>query len=142
MKDESTILEIQMEVTNLMNDLETRIHKVYDKYTVSGDIPKLPPFDKLKDDRIRYECSRVLTNCIDELNELTLRVSLLNRNFVKYQHFSPSSKTEYIVVSKFKETLNSYVEILERYRFDIGSLTRNANNKLKQLEAAQYFDLS
>jgi len=79
MKDESTLLEVQMEVGNLMQDLSSRIDNVYDKYTIAGDIPKLPPFEKLRDDKTRYECSRVLTDCVDELNEMKLRVSLLSR---------------------------------------------------------------
>lgn len=141
MKDENTILEIQMEVSNLMNDLESRIHKVYDKYTVSSDIPKLPPYEKLKDERVRYECSRVLTDCVDELNEMSLRVTLLRRNFERYQNFSPASKTEYIVVSKFKESLKSYVENLTQYSIDLSRLISNANSKLRKLEAADFYNL-
>lgn len=141
MKDESTLLEVQIELGKLMSDLSSRIDKVYDKYTIAGDIPKLPPFEQLRSDKIRYECSRVLTNCVDELNEMKLRVSLLSRELYQYQNFQPASKTDYNIAVKFRETIKDHIETLTQYRFDLDSLVRNANSKLKVLENANYYDL-
>lgn len=142
MRSENTILEIQVEIDSLIKDLDNRIVSLYDKYTVNKQIPRLPPFEKLKEDRVRYECIRVLTGCVDEINDVKLRVSLLQKNLMKYQGFQPSSKTDYLVVSKFKESLKNHIDALDGYRFDLGDLTRNANSKIKALEAAQYYDMS
>ena len=142
MREESTILAAQMEVKNLVSDIDKRISAHYDKYTVNSKIPKLPPFEALKKDKIRYECIRVLTNCVDEINDLKLRTSLLQRSLIEYKRFQPSSKATYVVVSKFKDSINEYLENLDRYKFDLADLARNANNKIKTLESAQYYDFN
>ena len=74
-------------------------------------------------------------------SKMKIRISLLQRNFVKYQDFQPASSTEYVVVSNFRQSLKNYVSILEQYRFDVTDLIRNANNKIKAIEAAQYYNM-
>lgn len=142
MTDANTILELQVEIGNLIKDLDSRVMKVYDKYTIDKNIPKLPPFNALKSDEVRYNCLKVLTDCVDELNDLKLRISLLQRNLLRYQNFQPASKTDYMVVSKFRETMKLHLENLDTYRFDISDLIRNANAKIKTLEAAQYYEFT
>ena len=141
MNASDTILQIQVEVKNLMTDLESRIEGLYNRYTTDGEVTKLPPFESLKDERVRYEYTRVLTNCIDELNDLKLRISLLQRNFLTYRNFQPASKTDYLMVNALKERLKFYCDSLERYRFDVQDLIRNATFKIKALDAANYYNI-
>lgn len=142
MSDENTLLETQIVLADMMKDLDRRILDVYDKYTDNAhQIPKLPDYKELKSGVVRYTISKNLTDSIDELSELKLRVGMLYRNFKGYQDIQPPSKVDYNAVQRFKLTLKSYLDSLEQYRFEISDLIKNANNKLRILESIQYGDI-
>lgn len=138
---EAALLEMQSEVQKLMNDLESRINTVYDKYTEDKKIPKLPEYSKLKDYKIRYQCSQKLTESIDELNNLKLRVGTLYRYLSKNQNYQPTSKTNYNVVQSFKLSIKSNLDILDQYRFELADLIKNANNKIRILDSVQFYEM-
>lgn len=137
---EAALIEMQSEIQKLMNDLETRINKVYDKYTENKKIPKLPEYSKLKDHKVRYACSLKLTESIDELNDLKLRVGTLYRYLSRSQNYQPTSKTNYNVVQSFKLSVKSNLDTLDQYRFELADLIKNANNKLRVLDSVQFYE--
>ena len=138
---EAALIEMQSEIQKLMNDLEARINNVYDKYTENKKIPKLPEYSKLKDHKVRYVCSLKLTESIDELNDLKLRVGTLYRYLSKSQNYQPTSKTNYGVVQSFKLSIKSNLDILDQYRFELADLIKNANNKIRILDSVQFYEL-
>ena len=141
-KEENTLLEVQVVLKDMMSDIESSINSLYDKYTNSDNkINSLPPFESLRNDVIRYSCARNLTDCIDELNAMKLRVGILYRSMYKYQNYQPSSKTEYTVAVNFKDQIKKYISDLEDYRFELSDLIRNANNKLRVLDSVQFYDI-
>lgn len=142
MSEEQTLLQIEMTLKSLMDDFHQRLTKIYDKYMDSSkQIPKLPPYEDLKDDRLRYKLSVILTNSIDELLEMKVRAGTLSREMSKYQEFQPTSKADYLIGQKFRATVEEYVKELDQITFELSDLVRNANNKIKILDSTQYYDV-
>lgn len=142
MADGNSILEAEVTVNNIMKDLRERINKVFDKFIKDKEIPKLPPFDTLiKDDKVRYETSSNLTELIDELMILKLRVNVVRRNLEELQNIQSQTRSDYSFLCNFKNNLKKYDEELSRYKFDLGDLIRNANNKLRVLESASFYEV-
>lgn len=138
----NSLLEVNIELSNIMKDLRDRVNKVYDKYTNQSSILKLPDkLDALKSSELRYTLAKGLTDSIDELNEMKLRVGVVSRSLDEYKNFQPKSKTDYNVAISFREGIKSYLDELTQYKFDLADLVRNANNKLRVIDSWQFFDM-
>ena len=139
---ESSILEMEVTVNNIVKDLRNRIQIVFDKYTTdSKKIPKLPDFDDLvKSNRLHYETSRRLTECIDELMDVKLRVNLVRKKLGELQNIQSTSRSEYSFMCNFKNNLANYDEELAGYRFELADLIKNCNNKLRILESVSFYE--
>lgn len=141
-KVDDSILEMDMQITKIMQDLRIRIQQVYDKYTDENKkIPQLPSFDTLvKSNKLRYNTSKVLTESLDELISLKLRVSVVARNLEGMSTVQITSKSEYSVIATLKGNIKKYLEELSEYRFEISDLIKNANNKLRVLESVAFYN--
>lgn len=139
---ENSILEMEVQVNNIIKDLRQRVSKIFDKYTEeNGKIPKLPDYDELrKSSKMQYEISRRLTDCIDELMDVKIRVNLVRRSLEDIQSIQSTSRSDYTFLNNFKNNLRKYDEELSGYRFEIADLIKNANNKLRVLEAIPFHD--
>ena len=141
MSDSNTLLEVKIELGDIMKDLRDRVNRLYDKYTDQSSIMKLPDnLDSLKSSKTRYNLAKVLTDSIDELNEMKLRVGLVSRSLNEYKNFQPTSKIDYNMAVGFRETVRDYLDELTQYKFDLSDLIKNANNKLRVLDSYQFFD--
>ena len=141
-KSESSILEVEVQVNNIIKDLRQRINTVFDKYTDDKkQIPVLPEFDLLiKNNRLHYETSKRLTECIDELMDLKLRVNIVRRSLDDLQNTQASSRSDYSFLCNFKANLKKYDEELSGYKFELTDLIKNANNKLRVLESVSFYE--
>ena len=141
-KSESSILEMEVQVNNIIKDLRERINAVFDKYTdAKHEIPKLPDFDVLlKSNKLHYDTSKRLTECIDELIELKLRVNIVRRSLDDLQNIQASSRSDYTFLCNFKNNLKKYDDELSGYKFELADLIKNANNKLRVLESVSFYN--
>jgi hypothetical protein len=139
---ESSILEAEVQVNNIVKDIRSRVDAVYDRYTTDGkSVPKLPDFDTLrKNNRLHYDTSKKLTEFIDELIEVKLRVNVVRRHLEDMQKIQSTSRSDYTFMCNFKDNLKKYDEELSGYRFEIADLIKNANNKLRVLESVSFYD--
>ncbi len=138
----NSLLEVNIELSNIMKDLRDRVTRVYDKYTNQNSILKLPDkLDALKSSELRYTLAKELTNSIDELNEMKLRVGLVYRSLDEYKNYQPKSKADYNVAVSFREGIKAYLDELVQYKFELADLVKNANNKLRVIDSYQFFDL-
>lgn len=138
----NSILEVNIELSNIMKDLRDRINHVYDKYTNQSSIIKLPKdINDLKSSKLRYDLAKSLTDSIDELNEMKLRVGLVLRSLDEYKNFQPTSKADYNAAVSLREGIKSYIEELQQYKFELADIIKNANNKLRVIDSYQFFDL-
>ena len=112
MDTSSSILEMDMQVSNIMKDLRKRVQVVYDKYT--GDdrkIPELPRYEIIvNSSKDRYNLARRLTSLIDELSELKLRVGVVHRSILGMMNIQVTAKSDYTLISNFKGNLKKYEE--------------------------------
>lgn len=141
MSTENSILETEQKVSEIIKDVRARIETLYGKYMDDNrQIPSLPPFDQLmKSDRVRYELSKRLTDCIDELNSLKLRISVVRRSLDDFRKLQ-ATRSDYSLVTNFKKNIERWDEELSGYRFDISDLIKNANNKLRVLESVAFYN--
>lgn len=139
---ESTILEMEVQVNNIIKDIRSRVNSIFDKYTNDkNQIPRLPDFEDMrKSPKLHYETSRRLTDCIDELMDVKIRVNLVRRSIEDIQGIQSTSRSDYTFLSNFKNNLKRYDEELLGYRFEIADLVKNANNKLRVLESVPFYD--
>jgi hypothetical protein len=138
---ENSILLTEKKVSDIMKDIRFRIESLFDKYTDDDKkIPSLPPYEELmKSDRKRYELSKSLTDCIDELNSMKLRISIVRRSLDDFRKIQ-ATRSDYSLVTNFKKNLESWDEELSGYRFDLSDLIKNANNKLRVLESVAFYN--
>lgn len=142
MDSSNSILEMDMQVNNIMKDLRRRIQVVYDGYVGENKkIPELPRYEILvNSSKDRYNLARRLTKLIDELSELKLRVGVVHRNIVSMMNVQVTAKSDYTLISNFKGNLKKYEEELSEYKFEIQDLIKNANNKIRIIESAAFFN--
>lgn len=142
MDSSSSILEMDVQVSNIMKDLRKRVQVVYDKFV--GDdrkIPELPRYEIIvNSSKDRYNLARRLTSLIDELSELKLRVGVVHRSILSMMNVQVTAKSDYTLISNFKSNLKKYEEELSEYKFEIQDLIKNANNKIRVLESAAFFN--
>lgn len=142
MDTSNSILEMDAKVSTIMKDLRKRVQFVYDKYTDKDKkIPVLPPYDVIvNSSQERYNLARRLTMLIDELSELKLRVGVVYRSVVGMRNVQVTAKSDYTLISNFKNNLKKYEEELSEYKFEIQDLIKNANNKIRILESAAFYN--
>lgn len=139
---ESSILEMDREIHKIMEDIRSRVRRVYDSYTDENrEIPKLPDYDlMLKNNRLRYNTSKTLTESLDELIRLKLRVSIVERNISSMRNIQITNKSDFTLISTLKSNLKKYESELQEYKFEISDLMKNANNKLRVLESVSFYN--
>lgn len=134
---ENSILSMDTETTKIMKDIRVRIDEMYSKFTDDNKkIPELPKFDEIKGRfKVNYSISKELTDLIDYLLNIKLRVKVALSGIEDMIHIQITSKTDYVLINNFKNNLKRYKDELTGYLFDISDLVKNANNKLKVLQA-------
>lgn len=134
---ENSILSMDTETTKIMKDIRVRIDDMYSKFTDDNKkIPELPKFDEIKGRfKVNYSISKELTDLIDYLLNIKLRVKVALSGIEDMIHIQITSKTDYVLINNFKNNLKRYKDELTGYLFDISDLVKNANNKLKVLQA-------
>lgn len=141
MSESNSILEAEVTINNIMKDLRQKINSMFDRFLDGKEIPKLPNFDVLvKNDRVRYDISSNLTQLIDDIMVLKLRVNIVRRNLDELQNIQSQTRSDYSFLCNFKNNLKKYDEELSGYKFELADLIRNANNKLKILESASFYE--
>lgn len=141
MSESNSILEAEVTINNIMKDLRQKINSMFDRFLDGKEIPKLPAFDVLvKNDRVRYDISSSLTQLIDDIMVLKLRVNIVRRNLDELQNIQSQTRSDYSFLCNFKNNLKKYDEELSGYKFELADLIRNANNKLKILESASFYE--
>lgn len=142
MSNEDSILEMDKEINKIIVDVRERVQRVYDKYTDDNrEIPKLPDYDlMLKDNRLRYNTSKILTESLDELIRLKLRVSIVERNIASMRNIQITSKSDFTLISTLKGNLKKYENEMQEYKFEISDLIKNANNKLRVMESVSFYN--
>lgn len=137
----NTVLEMEVQVNGIIKDIRGRINRVFDEYTDDNkQLPKLPDFDTLrKTPRLLYETACHLTDCIDSLLEVKIRVNLVRRSLSEMLSIQATSRSDYTFINNFKNNLKAYDDELSEYWFLLTDLVKNANNKLRILESTFFY---
>ena len=141
--NEQTILEFEVQVSNIMKDLRDRVKSLYDVYTTDTKLEKykLPPYDLLlKDIKLRYKTSSLLIESLDNINNVKLRITIVLRNLNDMRTVQINSVSNYTLVGNFRNNLKKYCEELNDYRFDLMDLQKNTNNKIRLLDSMSYVE--
>ena len=140
---QDSILEMDAKVSTVMKDLRKRLNNLYDKYlTDESKLPKLPKYeDMIKDTRLRYNTSKTLTELLDELIQMKLRISLVSRSISSMKNIQITSVSDYTLVANFKNNLKSYDEELTEARYELSDLMKNVNNKIRILDSVSFYDI-
>lgn len=141
--NEQTILEFEVQVSNIMKDLRERVKSLYDVYTTDTKLEKykLPPYDLLlKDVKLRYKTSSLLIESLDNINNVKLRITIVSRNLNDMRTVRITSVSNYTLVGNFRNNLKKYCEELNEYRFDLMDLQKNTNNKIRLLDSMSYVE--
>lgn len=141
--NEQTILEFEVQVSNIMKDLRERVKSLYDVYTTDTKLEKykLPPYDLLlKDVKLRYKTSSLLIESLDNINNVKLRITIVLRNLNDMRTVQINSVSNYTLVGNFRNNLKKYCEELNDYRFDLMDLQKNTNNKIRLLDSMSYVE--
>lgn len=135
-KQDRSILDMEVTIQNVMKDLRNRINDTYDTYLIENKkVIKLPSYSDLsKNIELRYNISVQLTDAMDELNELRLRVSIVNRYIEDIRNIQATNKNEYVLMANFRTNLKKYSDELTSYKFELSDLAKNVNNKLRIID--------
>lgn len=135
-KQDRSILDMEVTIQNVMKDLRSRINDTYDTYLIENKkVIKLPSYSDLsKNIELRYNISVQLTDAMDELNELRLRVSIVSRYIEDIRNIQATNKNEYVLMANFRTNLKKYSDELTSYKFELSDLAKNVNNKLRIID--------
>lgn len=141
-QQDSSLIMMEEQVFNIMKDLRERVADLFDRYLVSGKkvVPKLPSYELLiKQYSLHYATSVELTERVDEILELKMRVSMVRKELSDISNIKVTERASYGFISGFKKTMEKYIEELDGYKFDLVDILRNTNAKLKILESLSYY---
>ena len=135
-----SILEMEAELDKVVNDLQKRIFDVYDTYLVeNGKIIDLPTYESLINNyKLQYEVSEKLIHTIDVLNDLKLRINIVNRNLSDIKNLQITTKSDYQLISNFKNKVSRWYDSFNEHKFQISDLIKNANSKLSTISAVRF----
>lgn len=135
-----SILEIELEMNKVAKDLQDRIYQVYDTYLVENrKIIDLPTYEALyRSPKLQYEVSERLIRTIDVLNDLKLRISVVNKNLSEMKNLQVTTKSDYQLIANLKSKVNRYYDEFNEHKFQISDLIKNANNKLNTINAVRF----
>lgn len=137
-----SILEIELEMNKVAKDLQDRIYSVYDSYLVENKrIIDLPTYEALhRSPKLQYEVSERLIRTIDVLNDLKLRISVVNKNLSEMKNLQVTTKSDYQLVANLKAKVTRYYDEFNEHKFQISDLIKNANNKLNTINAVRFIN--
>jgi len=135
-----SILEMEAELDKVVNDLQKRIFEVYDTYLVeNGKIIDLPTYESLINNyKLQYEVSEKLIHTIDVLNDLKLRINIVNRNLSDIKNLQITTKSDYQLIANFKNKVSRWYDSFNEHKFQISDLIKNANSKLSTISAVRF----
>lgn len=135
-----SILEMEAELDKVVNDLQKRIFDVYDTYLVeNGKIIDLPTYESLINNyKLQYEVSEKLIHTIDVLNDLKLRINIVNRNLSDIKNLQITTKSDYQLIANFKNKVSRWYDSFNEHKFQISDLIKNANSKLSTISAVRF----
>lgn len=135
-----SILEMEAELDKVVNDLQRRIFDVYDTYLVeNGKIIDLPTYESLINNyKLQYEVSEKLIHTIDVLNDLKLRINIVNRNLSDIKNLQITTKSDYQLIANFKNKVSRWYDSFNEHKFQISDLIKNANSKLSTISAVRF----
>ena len=137
-----SILEMEAELDKVVNDLQKRIFEVYDTYLVeNGKIIDLPTYESLINNyKLQYEVSEKLIHTIDVLNDLKLRINIVNRNLSDIKNLQITTKSDYQLIANFKNKVSRWYDSFNEHKFQISDLIKNANSKLSTISADRFIN--
>jgi hypothetical protein len=137
-----SILEMEAELDKVVNDLQKRIFEVYDTYLVeNGKIIDLPTYESLINNyKLQYEVSEKLIHTIDVLNDLKLRINIVNRNLSDIKNLQITTKSDYQLIANFKNKVSRWYDSFNEHKFQISDLIKNANSKLSTISAVRFIN--
>ena len=137
-----SILEMEAELDKIVNDLQKRIFEVYDTYLVeNGKIIDLPTYESLINNyKLQYEVSEKLIHTIDVLNDLKLRINIVNRNLSDIKNLQITTKSDYQLIANFKNKVSRWYDSFNEHKFQISDLIKNANSKLSTISAVRFIN--
>ena len=135
-----SIMEMEAELDKVVNDLQKRIFDVYDTYLVeNGKIIDLPTYESLINNyKLQYEVSEKLIHTIDVLNDLKLRINIVNRNLSDIKNLQITTKSDYQLIANFKNKVSRWYDSFNEHKFQISDLIKNANSKLSTISAVRF----
>ena len=135
-----SILEMEAELDKVVNDLQKRIFEVYGTYLVeNGKIIDLPTYESLINNyKLQYEVSEKLIHTIDVLNDLKLRINIVNRNLSDIKNLQITTKSDYQLIANFKNKVSRWYDSFNEHKFQISDLIKNANSKLSTISAVRF----
>lgn len=135
-----SVLEMEAELDKVVNDLQKRIFDVYDTYLVeNGKIIDLPTYESLINNyKLQYEVSEKLIHTIDVLNDLKLRINIVNRNLSDIKNLQITTKSDYQLIANFKNKVSRWYDSFNEHKFQISDLIKNANSKLSTISAVRF----
>lgn len=135
-----SILEMEAELDKVVNDLQKRIFEVYDTYLVeNGKIIDLPTYESLINNyKLQYEVSEKLIHTIDVLNDLKLRINIVNRNLSDIKNLQITTKSDYQLIANFKNKVSRWYDSFNEHKFQISDLIKNANSKLSTISVVRF----
>jgi hypothetical protein len=131
---------MEAELDKVVNDLQKRIFDVYDTYLVeNGKIIDLPTYESLINNyKLQYEVSEKLIHTIDVLNDLKLRINIVNRNLSDIKNLQITTKSDYQLIANFKNKVSRWYDSFNEHKFQISDLIKNANSKLSTISAVRF----
>ena len=131
---------MEAELDKVVNDLQKRIFEVYDTYLVeNGKIIDLPTYESLINNyKLQYEVSEKLIHTIAVLNDLKLRINIVNRNLSDIKNLQITTKSDYQLIANFKNKVSRWYDSFNEHKLQISDLINNAYIKLSTISAVRF----
>jgi len=131
----TSLFELQTKVENILKDVEKKSKQVLDKY--KDNLPAIPPdYNKAKDPRISYASYYKITEAIDEMISVEIRITLVINQLegIVSGRFPRELSNEPKLVKNFVDKMRGEIKILQSYRDQLEGVMWTLKDKIKVLQ--------
>ena len=142
MAEENSIITIQIDLTNIVNQCYNKVEGIIRKFgSNAGDIPFPPDFDVLiKNFNEYYKYYNEYIRIGDEIvcEQMRLRLVLNSLTDFRNTKITKDLYKEYSAAQGFRNFLDYNIEKLIGYKFDLVELKRQVTDRIKLLQAVSF----
>lgn len=140
MSETSTIYEVMHDMEVVISDVQQKVEECMTEYQENG-VPILPEdFHVFKNNQFYYKMYKSCVEYHDKVVDSSTRLVIVIARIkdIRNSHIDKSMWSDYREVKRFKEYLETKIDILDSYKYSLNDIKRTVSDRIKLLQSLQF----